>query len=775
MRSALRAIIVLTVVNVALSFACATKAAAQTDLGPGTLTGSAEVGAFAQPVPYTDVAKSREYHDMAQQIIVPELKALFGDKEGRYFADFYALNLGQTNEIYNLRTGIYGLLDVQAQWLEIPHFYSDNVAASPYTRQGAHFLLTSRPTASGESTGANVQAWLSDAARPLPLSLLEGIANLHVRYTPSPFWTLSAYYNFQNPTGNRVLGSMFGPDDGNNNITELFEPIDYDTYNYGVGIQYANGTWSLGFKYDGSFFHNPYDTLTWQNPDTWGEMTGPAGACVDSAAWSASTGTGACNGRETTYPDNQAHTFTLNGGLNLPLHTHLMVSASYGWWLQNSDFTSFTDNSAIPFQPLPRARLGGDVQPFFVNATVVSNPIQRLDLKASYRYYNYDNQSPYIHFNNVLALNDTLLVATSGGPWTAAAYPFSFSDQGINLGASYRITPTLAARFTGNLETYHNSGLMVLQQDQTSYGPVLDWNPYDWLLFRGSYQHGFRDSPGYDGQRATLVSQMATHGEPPGLRDFNEATVEINRFSLYSQVAPFQAEKEVTPFQAKEKESWLAPLTLYAAMDYEDLNYPASDLGLQHSSNYSPSVGLNYELGSNLSLSADYGWQATDWDLRGLDGFSAFPPSATSFPPASPNPAWTGHGREQGSSFDFNANATIPRNRILHNASRLSVRYTYAVTTDLLHASGDEAFGPAVDYPNVGSQFHELIAQYEYPFGLHAALKIGYYLSHFGENDFGYDQLRPWMSASPYSAFLGDSTWTPYNTNAGYITFRYKF
>lgn len=50
----------------------------------------------------------------------------------------------------------------------------------------------------------------------------------------------------------------------------------------------------------------------------------------------------------------------------------------------------------------------------------------------------------------------------------------------------------------GRIDTEQNSGLMVLQQDTTSYGPVLDWTPPDWLHFHGSYQRANRDSPGYN-------------------------------------------------------------------------------------------------------------------------------------------------------------------------------------------------------------------------------------------------------------------------------------
>jgi hypothetical protein len=81
-------------------------AGAQTTLGAVSMQGSASVGIFPQPVPDTNVAKYREYSDLAQQVIAPELHLLLGDKsDDRVFADFRSYNLGQNNQMYNLHTG----------------------------------------------------------------------------------------------------------------------------------------------------------------------------------------------------------------------------------------------------------------------------------------------------------------------------------------------------------------------------------------------------------------------------------------------------------------------------------------------------------------------------------------------------------------------------------------------------------------------------------------------------------------------------------------------
>ena len=52
---------------------------------------------------------------------------------------------------------------------------------------------------------------------------------------------------------------MFGPSPGTYNIAQVYYPLNYNIYNYGVGAEYSSGDglWTVGAKYDGSFFQEP--------------------------------------------------------------------------------------------------------------------------------------------------------------------------------------------------------------------------------------------------------------------------------------------------------------------------------------------------------------------------------------------------------------------------------------------------------------------------------------------------------------------------------------
>ena len=376
---------------------------AQVDVGPITAEGTVEAGGITEPVPYNDVAKYQEYRDLAQQLIVPQLRLLLGDKDGDYYARFDAVGAAQKNQMYTLRFGEYGKLDVQVQCLEIPHYFSDQVASTPYSESGGDFTLSSKP-----ASVAKLASWLQSNAKPFDMSLLEGIANVNVRYTPTPSLTFNANMNYQNPTGEQPFGGsfLFGANPGSYKVNELWVPTQYYTYNFGAGMEYAKNGWLLGFQYQGSFFLDAYDTLTWDNPLN---LTGIGSACKDSTTFTSTSTTGPCQGRAAMYPDNQAHNFIVTGAGQLPFNTHVMGSLEYGFWLQDAPFIPLTINSKLQ-QSLSSvgapSSLGGDVRPFFVNFTIDSNPIKPLELKATYSYFDYDNQTPSIKFTGVKSLND---------------------------------------------------------------------------------------------------------------------------------------------------------------------------------------------------------------------------------------------------------------------------------------------------------------------------------------------------------------------------------
>ena len=87
------------------------------------------------------------------------------------------------------------------------------------------------------------------------------------------------------------------------------------------------------------------------------------------------------------------------------------------------------------------------------------------------------------------------------------------------------------------------------------------------------------------------------------------------------------------------------------------------------------------------------------------------------------------------------------------------------------------AASEAINYPNIGSQFHELMIQYEYDLLDNLAINVGYYFTHSGEYNFMVGNMGNYMpkASNTASTFLGNTDMYPYDANVGFITLKYKF
>jgi len=298
---------------------------AQIEIGNAVISGEAELGGLPRDT-NGKRQKFEEYRDLSEGAIVPQLQLMIGGKREDFYLNFDSSNLGRDNQNYILRFGRYGLLDVEFEWDQFPHLFSLNTARTPYTMRDGTYTLDSKPanTDGGTVCATNgVCAWVNSAANAVDLKLFQGMGKFKLRYTPTPGWTFTGNYWSNNVAGRRAIGAYFGTSGGSWKVTELAEPIDYQIHNIDLGGEYAGQGWSLGLKYNASFFHNNVSTLVWDNP-TNRSTDGAGGTCTDSSGFSStSTGTdanrGACRGRMDLYPSNQAHTWTLTGATKLPL------------------------------------------------------------------------------------------------------------------------------------------------------------------------------------------------------------------------------------------------------------------------------------------------------------------------------------------------------------------------------------------------------------------------------------------------------------------------
>ena len=724
---------------------------AQVEVGDLTISGGAEVGGL--PRTFTgNKSKFEEYRDIPESVIVPQLQLIIGGKKEDYYLNFNANEVGRNDQSYSLRVGRYGLVDLEFLWDQIPHIFSLDTARTPYLRGGGGgiFTLPSKPSS---TAGPAVRDWVNSTADPVDLKLFNGIGRFNIRYTPTPGWTFTGSYWSNNNSGKRAFGALFGTSPGSYNITELTEPISYQTNNIELGGEYAGNGWTLGLKYTGSLFHNNISTLVWDNPIN---LTGVGNACVNTPTYQTNGTGGPCQGRMDLYPSNQAHTFSLTGTAALPMKTQFLGTVSYGWRLQDDRFLPFTINPTIAQPRISATNLDGDVRPLMVNTTFVNRYFDNLDLKAYYRLYDYDNRSKRV------SLPDGFVRLDSNAPVDPGliTFPYAYSKQNVGMDAGYNFAKWLSGKLSYGWERMHRERREVLNSDEFRLGPTFDIKPSPWALFRASYSHYWRNAPEYDAGRQVVIETAESpedirEARLEALRKFDEAARHRDKVSLYGQYTFWEQ------------------LTVHSGFDVTSDRYPNSEIGVQNDFDYSPSVGFTYSPLEWLKFFGNYNWERFDWKLNAMQR------SATTQTPQTDSARlWVSRGRDQIHTFSLGSDVEIIKNLLAFR-----IQYGFSDGRSDVRASGSTCSGctQATNYPTIKNQWHELLGRLEYQVHKNIALNVGYYFNHATENDFGVDIMKPWMGDVDTGAnvqrsiFLGDQIKGPFTAHVGYFTVKLRF
>ncbi len=740
----------------------------QIDVGDYTISGQAEIGGL--PGTFKgDKAAFETYRDVpVGNVIVPQMQLMIGGKKEDFYLNFDSYKTGLNDQKYTLRAGRYGLLDMEFQWDQIPHWFSNDVARTPYSVNDGNttfFTLSSKPTATTATTDSAtspIAQWLNANDHPLNLSLYNGIARFNVRYTPTPGWTFTGGYWQNHNVGSRAFGTLFGTSPGSFNITELAEPIDYQTYNIELGGEYAGNGWSVGLKYNGSIFNNLHSTIVWDNPlnlsnsNAAGVLAGP---CVDAANYTNTSNgrdanRGPCQGRLDLYPNNQAHTITLSGAATLPNKSNFMGTMSYGWMLQDAPFLPFTINSAIAQPTISRNSLGGDLRPLMINATLVNNFFENVNLKAFYRYYGLSNHSSQVSLPQGYVKLDSIAV-----PGALENDLFAYSKNSVGYEAGYNFARWLSAKLSYGYDRMHRQDREVFNQDKYSFGPTLDIKPSPELLFRVAYRHVWGNDSPYVADPTIDASNVS--------RKFDEAASRRNKASLFAQYTPWDN------------------LMVHWGFEYTKDRFLYAILGTQNDINYSPSIGFIYTPLEWLKIFADYNWDRYDWKLDAEDrtNTATQTPANSCFPavPISQNRCWTSRGKDISNTISLGSDMDL-----IPNLLGLRIQYTFSNGFSYVTASGDEqSTTPASNYPTIKNQWYELLVRFEYKFAQNWFTRFGYYFNHATEKDFGVDIMQPWMGNvdvvptpnvnTARSIFLGDQIKGPFTANVGFVTLGFKF
>jgi MtrB/PioB family decaheme-associated outer membrane protein len=696
-------------------------------------------------------AKFEEYRDINTGLYLEGLRLRIFRPDESYSFQISGKDWGLHTQEFHLLGERLGQWQAGFDWDQMRHVYSTN-AQSLFTVFGGNVfkLPPTRPPLANYNNappfaddGQIAQQWYT--------------GRVFFKLSPTPNLDLLAEYTRVYKDGQRPFGMAFGSPGGS--FVELVQPIDQTIHEFRMRGTWATEMIQLQWGYTASVFVNGYSWVRADNPCNPGAPP-PCPAVGNTAQF----------GTTSLPPDNQAHTFNIAGGINLPMRTRVNSSFTYQLRLQDQDFQQQTYSNGLvaanPSLRLPQESLHGNVQSFLFNLDVTSRPLPLpVTFSLKYRLYDMMDNSDTPTFSAFI-LNDQNAIAQ--GPFRAGRY--DFLRQNASLDGRWQVAPSTALTLGLGWEGWNrNRNWEVTQTDEASAKAALDYTPNDWLLVRASYLPSFRRGNAYN----TNAYLKNNDNEPPGfqggenfaLRKFNEADRNRQAVTLMTQITPTDR-LSFSPTAGYKFDDYIA-----SGMHQNGNTWNQVTMGLQQVVGWSAGMDVNWTPTDRISFSAGYVHESNFQKLR-----------SSVRNPADPSLDWISNSTDTNDTFHGSIKATVLPQKLdfLFNGSysvslsRVQQYSPNATGSPVYNAGGPNAI--AVRWPAFEDAYARLEAALQYHFTKSLTGKLFYVYESFTKHDWQTDTETPFLGPGVAGApiFLGADQKNYWAQIVG-VTLRYKF
>jgi MtrB/PioB family decaheme-associated outer membrane protein len=563
--------------------------------------------------------------------------------------------------------------------------------------------------------------------------------------------------------GQRPFGMAFSSPGGN--FLELVQPISQTIYEFKTRGTWVTETFQLQGGYTASVFVNDFPWVRADNPCNGNGAAPPTGGCP-------AVGNTGQFGTTSLPPNNQAHTFNLQGGVNLPMRTRVNANFTYQFRFQNQDFQQQTYSNSLPATDpriaLPQASLNGNVQTALFNLDVTSRPLQApVTFTLKYRLYDYMDMSDTITFAGFV-INDQNAVSAS--PYRAGRY--SYLRQNADLAGRYQFTPNTALTLGVGWEGWDRSrAYEVTVSNEALAKAAFDYTPTEWLLARLSYTAGFRRGNAYDSNAwgETNGNQPPTFqgsgSQLTSMRKFNEGDRNQQVLNLMLQVTP------------NDK------LTFTPSASYKYIDYISSGLVDQQATplHNDSLLGLQQVVGWNAGM--DINWAPTD-RISFATGYvheSNFQKQRNrSQTPDNASLDWLSNSTDTVETFHGSMKASILPEKLSFKMGGAYSQALSRVQQYSPNATGSTVYNANIPndltfrWPAFYDSLAHIDAAFEYNFTKAWAGKLFYVYEQFINHNWQTNVTPSLTPNATGSVFLGQN-WQNYTAQIVGVTLKYKF
>ncbi len=544
----------------------------------------------------TESAKFQEYRDLSSGFNLTRLRLNGASQDGNRTLAIRADSVGRDDARYAFDYGLAGKYSLSIDYNKIPHRFGNNGTllwnrtgpgtweiADPVQAQIQGAVIEQFP--SGISSGflADLVAPHLAAADSIDLALQRDRTRIAFDLGTTGKLAWAAEYRHENRKGLRPYGGNFGFF----NVTEIPEPIDYDTTDAEIAGEWngAKGGFRFGYRY--SMFENSISTMIWDNPFVAVDGTNP----IAYLGPNLSTVSGS-RGFADLAPENDASLFFASGRAKLGGSWWANGTVNYNVMSQDDPLLPYTLNTAI-------VGIDHGTGATFVAADRSTLPVQQADTEVEvlslagnagtrlgddwkltfrYRYYDYDTTSPRIEFPGYVRMH----AVWEEIPRITVPYAYTKDDLGVEIGWDATDTTSLALSY--RLLTWDREFREVHSSDEDILELSLDSRPSDRVSLRASWETGERSIDGYEVE-AQEVSFLDPEGinNQPGLRKFAQAARDFDDYDLSLQLYP--------------SDTW--NVTLGVSGRQED--YPESEFGLLSDDILQVNFEIAYTPGADLN------------------------------------------------------------------------------------------------------------------------------------------------------------------------------
>lgn len=691
-------------------------------------------------------------------------------------------------------------LNLQADWTSIPLNFS-YLTRTPYAVSGSTLTLDDSaqravevktavgvPCAPGGPPAACSNAAQATLARtnrsiynslatPFELRHRRDTAGVDLTYSPTTAIDVDMTFMSTKREGQQPWGASFAF----NTAVEVPLPVDQRTNDVSVATSWASERSMLRAGWDGSWFNNAFQSLTWDNPIRLTDFTNgrplPNGP-FDPNGYS--NGNGPAMGRMSVAPDNMMHVVSLTGLHKMAGRTTLNGTLQLTTQTQNDQLIPWTINSVINtpavfaafphLTQLPRQTAEAEAKGVNGLLNLSARPFRSTGFAVRYRYNKRDVQTPVFDATEYVRFDAVPEEIEEG-----LSHQFDSARHFFDASVSFMPVGMGSLRVGYGHEAVERHGRGFANVGENIFRVSYDAFSSQFVTVRASVDGGRRRGEGFVEAASGNDDEEASvgpGGTQPTLRYYDEADRNRTRGTVLVTVMPHAA-FDVSLQVAAGKDEFLrdpsAPVTR-----------PDELFGLLEQTNLSWNIGITVHPSDVVGAGVSYG----------QDSFGSFQKSRNANPP--PDPSWTDPRRDWTLDNDdrikiFSANLDLLR--ALRNTD-IRFGYDYSDSDNSFVHGGPRvaalsALGQFIALPNVKNRWQRATADVEYFFTEKVGVGAGYYFDKLDITDYStVDSNGPVGVAGsatgvPRIDDLGELMLgygnRPYSGSTGFLRLLYKF